>query len=114
MLPLGEGDRVWNMDGIVETITQRFWTASFDFSMEAIENLNDRDTKGTSTGFSVPWADKRKIPTEINGPRSVLPKGGSTERSTAEISIWVIEILNCTFDPKPLYQRYIQVVVRAI
>ncbi len=31
-----------------------------------------------------------------------------------EISIWVIEILNCTFDPKPLYQRYIQVVVRAI
>ncbi len=34
--------------------------------------------------------------------------------ATAEISIRLIEILNCTFDPKPLYQRYIQVVVRAI
>jgi hypothetical protein len=32
----------------------------------------------------------------------------------SEISIAGIEILNCTFDPKPLYQRYIQVVVRAI
>src|SRR6266568_6402110 len=31
-----------------------------------------------------------------------------------EISICRIEILNCTFYPKPLYQRYIQVVVRAI
>jgi len=29
-----------------------------------------------------------------------------------EISITCIEILNCTFDPNPLYQRYIQVVVR--
>jgi len=31
-----------------------------------------------------------------------------------EISICRIEILNCTFYPKPLYQRYIRVVVRAI
>ncbi len=83
MLLVGKGDRVWDMDGMVQTITQRFWTASFDFSMEAIENLNRDTTEGTRTGLSVPWADKRKIPAEINAPRSVLPKGGSTERGTA-------------------------------
>jgi hypothetical protein len=38
----------------------------------------------------------------------------SASSGYSEISIAAIEILNCTFDPKPLYQRYIQVVVRAI
>jgi hypothetical protein len=45
-------------------------------------------------------------------------KRAATDRSPAEnilfkISICLIEILNCTFDLKPLYQRYIQVALRA-
>jgi hypothetical protein len=39
---------------------------------------------------------------------------GRATLGAIEISIAAIEILNCTFHPKPLYQRYIQVVVRAI
>ena len=69
--------------------------AAFEFSMEVIE--------------------KTELPPSPS-PASFEEENrqGRAASGAVEISIAAIEILNCTFHPKPLYQRYIQVVVRAI
>jgi hypothetical protein len=93
---------VWNMDDILRTIAR------------------SRRSQYASFGYFLSEKPKRGF--EIQSPRQKIyrlcPKSAEASPEQpqifdSEISISPIEILNCTFHPKPLYQRYIQVVLRA-
>src|SRR6476620_7199498 len=66
--------------------------------------------------MGLPYASFRWRPSKK--PKPDLSKRAAADRRQAadtlfKISICLIEILNCTFYLKPLYQRYIQVALRA-
>jgi hypothetical protein len=66
--------------------------------------------KNRSGGFRKSESDTLNLPRVPQKSAEARPEHQQVFDS--EISIAPIEILNCTFHPKPLYQRYIQVVVR--
>ena len=120
---LGDIVLVWHVDGILETIAQVRGSlyASFRWTQSKKLNVGPRVSCLVSPffarqgGFCTQGGFRDK--SDRDTPALPLPKARETRTGrplTAEISIVAIEILNCTFDPKPLYQRYIQVVVRAI
>jgi len=63
--------------------------------------------------FSMKVIEKTELLSKLTSSMGEEGRDGQSP-AAIEISILAIEILNCTFHPKPLYQRYIQVVVRAI
>ena len=121
----GMGDIVivWHVDGILETIAQGRGIAVCEFSMDVIEKTECATVGALSLCLRLFGKEGGGVPVGVSPTvprtkaRPVSPKGEETRTGhplSAEISIAAIEILNCTFDPKPLYQRYIQVVVCAI
>jgi hypothetical protein len=85
----GKREPAWNMDDIQQTIAYALDYRASEFSMCLIQ-------KNAITACLLPWHEK---------VRRLLRLG--------EFSIRPIEILNCTFHPNSLYQRYIQVAARA-
>jgi hypothetical protein len=89
---VGICELIWGVDGIFKTIAELRLSDAFEFSILVIEKAEKHDF---GRGYAA--------------APSCCPRLRETKGRLPEISIRRIEILNCTFNLKPLYQRYIQV-----